>query len=420
MEDKSLFETGQYSQIIKKYNGREDELDVWDLYWLSRSYYKMEKYTECIKTYELYKGLNSGRDNLKNICAWAYYHIMKTRENKESLLKFANYIIDNSEQGDFSPYEFTVDYVVKFLEEEKGAFNKEETYEWLKKLNPNLLSKEPYISEKDGVKRELASKHEKWYASKSKYEFDLGLYVESIETCNLALNNINKFHTDNDVWFKFKISKSLKELGNINEAKDKLEELGKIHKHFAIKSELGDALIKLGEKEDAKKAYYEGLVSKIGTLGNKVKLIENLADVLLEDRNLENAKLNYLLVKKIRDENNWNISPNLTNKINSLKDVNLKIEENEILDSCINNWHKNYYNNLEKAKGKIIFILKNNKGGFIEFEKESIYFNTSELKEIKTKEAINKSVKFFITDGYNKKKKQIQKEAINIEVLGAE
>lgn len=102
-------------------------------------------------------------------------------------------------------------------------------------------------------KTKLSRKYEKYFKSKSKYEFALGLYAECIETCNLALKNIDEFHTNNDIWFKFKISKALKKLGNLSEAKEYLEELEIIYKHFSIKSELGDILMDLGEKENAKK-----------------------------------------------------------------------------------------------------------------------------------------------------------------------
>ena len=417
MTDKDLFNSGQYNEIIKKYKGREKELELWNLYWFSRSYYKIKEYNESIRIYELYKNLNPKNDNLKNAIIWAFYYVMKSNKNKVSILKFANYIINNCKQEDFSPFQNTVEFVIKFLENEKEVPNKKELYEWLIKLNPDLLSKEPYITQKDGKSIELSSKHEKYYASKSKYEFDLNLYNECIETCKIALKNIYKFHTYNDVWFKFKMSKALKEIGKINDAKEILEKLCKIHKHFAIKSKLGDILIELGDREQATRFYYQGLVSKVGSLGNKVTLIEKVADVLKQNSDLENAKLNYLLVKKIREKNEWGISTNLMNKINNLKHVELKINENELINTCTSTWYNVYCNSLEKGEGKVTFLFNNNRGGFIEFQDKNIYFNINEMKNYKINDLLNKTVKFNIIDGYDKKKKEIQKEAINIQII---
>lgn len=81
-----------------------------------------------------------------------------------------------------------------------------------------------------------------------------------------------------------------------------------------------------------------------------MKLIEKIADLLVENGDLENAKLNYLLVRKIRKENKWTITPILSNKINNLKDINLKVKKNELINICVNNWHKFYYSQLEKGE----------------------------------------------------------------------
>lgn len=87
--------------IINKYTKKRNKLNSWSLYWLCCSFYKVGKYIECIKVYNLYKKLNLKQDNLKNICIWSYFYIIKTKKNKESLLKFTNYIVNNCEQKNF-------------------------------------------------------------------------------------------------------------------------------------------------------------------------------------------------------------------------------------------------------------------------------------------------------------------------------
>ena len=82
----------------------------------------------------------------------------------------------------------------------------------------------------------MSSSHERagWYQNKSKALFELADFKECYEISKQALENINNFHYNNDLWFARRIALSKKEFGNTPEAIEDLEKIFKKKKALFV------------------------------------------------------------------------------------------------------------------------------------------------------------------------------------------
>ena len=419
MTDRELFGSGKYYEIIDKYKENIEKLNEWELYYLCKSYYKIEDYSETINVYNKYIYKNYPKERLLTLYLWSIYYLYVKNENKTkaSLLKSANFILQNcSQQDKYSPYYRTVYRVIEFLEKEKVNPDYASIYFWCSKLKPELLSGSEKDSLIDGRNIKVASEKEKWYATITKASIKLGLYEETIKLSKEALNKVKEFHNNNDIWFRYKMAISYRMLGNDFEAVNILEKLLLLNEHFCLRSELGDIYRNQNNIEKAKKYYYDALNSRVGSLKNKITLIEKMADLLREDGDLKLAKLNYLLVIKIRENEGWKIDEKLNSKIKSLDDIEINYSKENLEKLCRVEWEKNALNYLEKFEGEVIKILPNNKAGFIKFENGQIYFKMNSVIG-SSKDIINRKVSFYIKKSYDVKKGCESTEAIKVKII---
>ena len=92
MTDRELFGSGKYYEIIDKYKENIEKLNEWELYYLCKSYYKIEDYSETINVYNKYIYKNYPKERLLTLYLWSIYYLYVKNENKTkaSLLKSAN------------------------------------------------------------------------------------------------------------------------------------------------------------------------------------------------------------------------------------------------------------------------------------------------------------------------------------------
>ena len=424
MEDKKLFNEGNYRGLINKYQGKkEDELDVWQLYWICKSYYKLKEYAKFQLMYKKYISKKPEKDLLRNFNLWSYFHsVINVKEVEErNFFKCAEYIISNCEQEDeFSPYTATVLKVIKHIKATSVNLNYENIYNWTGYLNPNLISdKEKVLTDENGKETKYASDKEQWYCDRSKACLRLEKYEECIKVCEEGLGKSNqftnniKFHGQNEIWLKSRIGKCKRMIGDLEEAKKIFSRLVLESDNFSLKSELAEIYEELNEEELSKRYYYEAVLSN-GAIKSKINIIEKIGDILIEDGNLQSGKLHYLFVKSIREEENWKISNELINKINILENVECTIDEKQLQRKCKEIWSKELKRMLPVGNGVIKNLLKGGNSGFIKAENRELYFNTRNILGRKTDELIGKKVDFSIIESYDRNKKTISFEAINI------
>jgi len=242
-------------------------------------------------------------------------------------------------------------------------------------FDKNILSLECNSFEIKGKMTEQASDKEKWYSEKSKALFELKNFQECYDISNEVLEVIDNFHYSNDLWFARRIALSKKELvGNINEVIDNLKLIYKKKKDWFIQKEIAELYFEINDIDNAFKNAISAINNK-GKLEFKIGLMFLIGKILKIKNELDLSYQYFLLVKKIREENQWRLPDELINEIDNLK-INKEYETEQLIEKLKNYW-TSFLPKKEIKQGKIIRILHDNergKNGFISCENQEHYF----------------------------------------------
>ena len=231
----------------------------------------------------------------------------------------------------------------------------------------------------------LPSDLEKWYLSKTKQLFNEKKYQECFDLSNEALEKIEKFSNFNDIWLARRIALSLANLGEFDEAIQKLEKIYSTKKEWFILAEIAELYYKKG---DLKKAFELAIIA----VNSNTKLEFKLGIIALlsklTDKNL--SKKHLLLIKKIKQQNNWKLSDELQN-------LDDEVDFNILKKELTKFWNNNLPKDLFK-EGIIIKILHDNERGVVGFVKgdKDYYFSTKKRLKLNNKvlfEVINDKAK---------------------------
>ena len=195
---------------------------------------------------------------------------------------------------------------------------------WLDKINPELLNDEKSKSED----MNYPSKKEEFYSFKSKALLQCGEYDECIEVSKKALEIFSQFTLNGDTWHKFRIAKSLKELGEYKEALTYLEDVLEVQDEWYIFKEFAENYYYLDNYETALKYAGKGVLAQ-GYVNNKVNLY-NLIYNLLKDSNNDLALKHAKLVLAIKLENDSEIPDEIDELNIDEENLDLKNLEQEI------------------------------------------------------------------------------------------
>lgn len=240
----------------------------------------------------------------------------------------------------------------------------------------NILSIECSSFEINGKMKEQTSDKEKWYSEKSKSLFELKRFQECFNISKEALENINNFHNNNDLWFARRIALSKKELGNIDEAIDDLEAIYKKKRDWFIQKEISELYFDKNDTDNAFKNAISAINNK-GKLEFKIGLIFLLGRILKMKNELDLAYQHFLLVKKVREENQWKLPDELITEINSLEIYN-EYETKQLI-KYLNKYWTSFLPKKDIKQGKIKKILHDNergKNGFIYCNDDKEYYFT--------------------------------------------
>ena len=265
-------------------------------------------------------------------------------------------------------------------------------------FDPNHLSLECDVIEIRGKKKELASDKESWYQHNTKALFELENYEECYNISKIALENIENFHFSNDVWFARRIALSKKELGNLDEAIKDLEEIYKDKNEWFIQKELADMYFEIDNIDKAFE-YSIQAINKYGKIEYKIGLILLLARILKIQNKITLSYKHFLAVKLIREENDWKISDELEEEINSVKVDgtydDIMVELKKYWKSFILESNKDFF------KGRIKKILNDNdrgKNGWITSEGKDYYFTIPSHISITNNIFEKTNIKFVVID----------------------
>lgn len=354
----------------------------------------------------------------KRFYSWALYQLhVKKPEDKTELLEAVDLITQLVPQEDLSEKDGVCAYTMSMMKLLDYLY-KNKDYEniiiWSEKLNPNYLSKKTStFTTDDGREVKLASNKEKYYNWLSKSYQEVEDYDECLSVSKKALEELDQFTNNSDIWFKWRIARSCRELGEYDEAIEYLNDIYRFKKDWFVQWEIAENYFFMGEEEKSLEYAASAALSR-GDSDKKIKLYSLLED-LLEDDDPEIALKHSYLIYSIRLHNEWNIDEGLEEEI---ANAGLDTENTEywkIERELKSYWKDLKFKNQQPTFGVISRIFPHGKTGFVKDESgHSYFFNGFEFKGDPNKYREGVKVSFYIEEGYDKKKDEFKPNAVNI------
>ena len=357
----------------------------------------------------------------KLLYAWSLYR-SKTQnfETEEELIDSVDIITQITEQKDFSnksgacPYTLSVMRILEYFKDKNDYPN---IIKWVYKLNPEYLNTEVKESKIDGKIVKFPSNKEKYYYYLSKSYFELKDFEKCITVTKEALENLDDYIPDNDIWFKWRIAKSLREIGEYDEALTYLDDITKTKNEWYIFLELAENYY---AKEDYDKAlkYCIDSALKYGDIDKKINLY-SLLESLLKDEYPEEALKHEYLIYSLKLNKNWPISPEFKEKI-EYAGFDVDFRDYWEIEAELNNfWTELKFKDSERYYGKISNIISQGKAGFILADSgESYFFAAFEFKGDKELFKKGSKVSFYTEEGFDKSKGEKTINAVNVIPIG--
>ena len=274
---------------------------------------------------------------------------------------------------------------------------------WLEKINPNLLDENKY--KKYG--RWNKSKRERFYDLASKTYLQYGDYEKCIEISAQALESRENFVDDADVWYRWRIAKSLFNLNQLTESLEYAIEVTKSKPEWYVYNMIAKIYQRLNKPLLSLEYLCPAILSnvpdkiKLNTYYTAYQTLKNLH----KDQALKHAQYFSLLKFDYRSS-----VPNDIRKLNiDVSQLNKKQLQKEIKEV----WLQYQYRGQKPQQGKIIKFFDDKKFGFIRnVTGEEIFFHQSEF--FGDSLVVGQNVSFFTKNTYDKVKKQNSLKAVYI------
>jgi len=408
----------KYSEISREWDKSKnhDTYNEWDYLFCMNAFFALKQYGRCIDVYKecAERGLDCSKLEDRN--GWATYHLVLKNydftKSSEEFLRICDRIIAKCKISSvYSPRNKVAELVIKAVKNGKiSAENKDALIEkYLLLQDVSTLSRE----ERELNGRKISSEYEHRFSMLSKTLLSLGKYRECIKICDEALNKIDKFHSNNDAWFRYRKAKSYRGLGDEQTGLELITEaLSGRFSHWCLYEYLFDNAVMSSDEEKAKE--YAAKCS-IADKEHKMRIsfYEKYAAYLDAHEDSRTAMLLRRLVLLVRESENWGekacfaewqIDPSINEM--SMDDV---LKELEVY------WKQ--YADSDKTDGRILRILADGNSGFItDSVGNTYYFNARDFKSGKSKMTEGRAVKFRLIEGFDKKKGIATQNAIDITI----
>lgn len=374
----------------------------------AKKLYKAKKYDEALTIYE--RHYNESLEALNNwdriFYSWSLYQLyIKDAYDEDKLYESAELVTELVRQDDLNkrPVCAYTQTVFKVLDQLYAENDYYDLLAWLDKINPELLDQKRFETE-DRVYR---SKKEKYYDYATKAYFEVEDYEKCIETSKEALESLDVFTNNSDVWYNWRIAKSYRELLDNNEALRYLEEVAKVKKDWFVQKEIAENYYVLGEDEKAQDYICEAVLTN-DPLTIKVNLY-HLAYKILKEINPELALKHAELFCAIKLENDSKVPDDIEELLIDEETLDKNALESEIRQY----WTMYKFKDQELQNGTVTRIFEHGRSGFITSDDdESVYFNVSEYKGDDLK--VGDYVSFYTEKSFDKSKNRESTRAVNI------
>ena len=323
-------------------------------------------------------------DRVGNLYGWLIFDKCVKGKNRNELIANEHYINNlprlspqkNRRVDDSYPCPTTISILSITKVYAKPSFNAIKIESFLSKLNIECLSLKPgELKDKEENDDEFASDYEKYCSLRTKALFKAAKFQECKELSDLALKELNKFHYNNDTWFKMRIALSEDKLGNHQLSEDLLQEL--------LSSKAGndkwflyrDIAEVYFEQEDFEKAWKYAVDAAF--YGNEPHFLIGLyllqARILFKLERPTEGKILAELIAAILKEQGWNDKAEYNKLFTFYKiDRSTLPTVNDIMKETRIFWQKERYGTKPKLKGTIISIHKNGKIGRIKDQNSNL------------------------------------------------
>ena len=241
---------------------------------------------------------------------------------------------------------------------------------WLDKINPELLDEKPFRR----YGRINKSKREKFYDYASRAYYKTQDYDACIEVSTHALESLNSFRDDGDIWLKRNIGMSLKESGRLTESLPYLLEVIKVKHDWYIYRDIAEVYCMLKRPLQA----------------------------------LKHAQYFYLLKK---EKGYW-----IPEDIENLGIDETRLDKLQLKGEITEIWQEYKFRDIEPSHGTVVKFIEEKNYGFIRPEKgKTLFFHASEFKGDTI--YVGQKVKFYTQKAFDRSKKR---ESLNAVYIRAE
>lgn len=286
----------------------------------------------------------------------------KVAENEFLFFSFASDILNMCKQEKYSPYEVTVNRMIRYLTS-KETIDYQKLLETLKLLDPKLLSDNPLIIKERNHEGE--SPLERWYRQMVRTHYELKLYKDCITYANNALAAIHKFHYRNMQWIKYYRACSNIALGNYEEGqRDFLALQGQIQD-----INFYDVLYKTYSSLNEDKKANAFLIYDIYQSGydiSKTGLFENLLTACKKAEYTKLADLVELFLYKVAKETNKEVA--------DIEDSYPNEDSGMVYDRMIDELTGHLDKLVERQQGKVVYYNEEKQLGNIRTPQDSTVF----------------------------------------------
>ena len=282
--------------------------------------YKNKKYKEAFEIFD--KNYKSHPEEMKrkdkDNYAWSIYYLhVQHYTDENELIENVEKITEIVRQKDLNRYSvciytFAIFKVITHFKNLKDFYS---MVSWLEKLDPKLLDvKKPRANVKFKKRRK-----ELYYYWASKAYLECGEYEKCIEISREALNVLKNFRDDGNIWYYYRIAKSLKYLNKLNEALVYFKKVIRVQKAWYIYREIVEIYYMQKNKLEALKYACPAVLSDepVKSKTNLYYLIYKILKSSKPELALKHAELYYVL----RAEQNHSIPFEIESLISNPQDI---------------------------------------------------------------------------------------------------
>jgi tetratricopeptide (TPR) repeat protein len=344
--------------------------------------------------------------NQKNDYAWTIY---KTKiayfKNEDELFKNAEFVTQLVPQRDFNRRNSCVytSSIFKVLNHLKDQQDFPSMISWLEKLDPNLLDEKLFRR----YGRFNKSHKELYFDWSSKAYYRNMDYEKCIEVSKTALNTLERFLDDGDAWFKWRIAKSLIELGRPKEALDYYLQVIEIKHDWYMYRDIAEIYYNMGKYWISLDYICPAILSSEPnrTKVNLYYLCYKIFKKPYPEMAMKHAELFYLLKK---EEGNA-----MPYEIEQLDIDEARLNRRDLEREIKNLWTQYKFKGQKLHHGTVISFNQGQNFGFIKSEDdEDIFFHKSQFKSGTVH--IGQIVSFYTEESFDKSKNRKSLKAVNV------